>query len=394
MHSRSNSFPIVLFMLSFITVTGMLVTPALPTISGLLNIDASQSNALMTMFLVGFGLGQLPFGPLANKLGRKKALIIGVTISLIGSLIQVWGVFASQIDLLLIGRFMSAFGGAAGSVVAILLVTDVCTEHEARKTMSSLVLFFAILPSVTIFVGAQIVQNTDWSALFWLAVIINILAFFLCFVIRETASETKLNQQGDSKNIFASFWALLRVKSYLNYVLIFSIGAIICFLFSSLAPVLAIEGLKISASKFGELSLITSLGMLVGAYLSGRLSDRFNGDVLLAVAIAGVLISNIVVVALFQFYELNWATLYIPAFVFFACSAVIMSNGPILALYQVEDTASGTSLMNAANLLIASSMVWLGGYFIKHTALILPLILIVAAIMGIFLLVSQSKARR
>src|SRR5476651_1390808 len=100
---RQLSFITLLLMISFASVNAVLFTPALPNIAHFFNISNTQAQHTITWFLIGYALGQLLYGPLANRYGRKPALYIGISIQILSSLLCVYSGYLDQYWLLVLG---------------------------------------------------------------------------------------------------------------------------------------------------------------------------------------------------------------------------------------------------------------------------------------------------
>jgi len=123
---------ILLLLVSFASVSALLFTPALPELTQKLNITSSQAQFTVTIFLIGYSIGNLPYGPLSNRFGRKFALYIGLAIALVGAILTALVDVFQVYWLLILGRFLLALGSSAGITVAFTMVGDV----YQRKTLA------------------------------------------------------------------------------------------------------------------------------------------------------------------------------------------------------------------------------------------------------------------
>ena len=135
---KSYHLFILRLLISFAAVSGLLFTPALPSLAKDLSISEAQAQWIIAIFLVGYCLGILPYGSLSNRFGRKKANYIGVCLAIVGSL----PAYAStSFWMLCAARFLQAFGSSAGLKISFTMIADV---HQGMKAAKSIALMFIL----------------------------------------------------------------------------------------------------------------------------------------------------------------------------------------------------------------------------------------------------------
>jgi DHA1 family bicyclomycin/chloramphenicol resistance-like MFS transporter len=148
-------FATLLLLISFASVNAVLFTPALPTIAHYFGVAEDTAQQTITLFLIGYALGQLIYGPLANRFGRKPALYIGITLQILSSLLCVLAGVLNEFWLLVLGRFLLALGSAVGLKMTFTLVNESYEPKVASRKMSYLMLAFAITPGIGVAVGGR-----------------------------------------------------------------------------------------------------------------------------------------------------------------------------------------------------------------------------------------------
>ena len=136
---------ILLMLISYAAISAVLFTPALPELAAYFQITDSMAQATMSIFLVGYALGQLPYAPLANRYGRKKTIYIGLSLALFGTILC-W--VTSSFHLFFIGRFLQALGAAVGLKITFTMIGDSYAGAEATKKIAYIMLAFAITPRI------------------------------------------------------------------------------------------------------------------------------------------------------------------------------------------------------------------------------------------------------
>src|SRR3990167_3264566 len=206
---------ISLMLLSAFAAMGAIVmTPALPQIANFFGKNVGSTQLVVTSFLLGYAIGQLIYGPLANRYGRKFALYAGIIIATLGSLFSILSSPADSFTLLIIGRFLEAIGSSAGLAISFAMINDFYFEEQARKITGLLMLAFAIVPGVATAVGGVLVQYINWHACFYFLLIYGLVLLIPVYRLPETLSQKDLNATR-VKNIFSNY-----VQKFLNKKLI------------------------------------------------------------------------------------------------------------------------------------------------------------------------------
>src|SRR3989338_7564884 len=115
----------LLLLAGFASFGAVLPTPALPEIAHYFGVSSSHVENIMVIYLIGYGLGQLFYGPLANRFGRKRTMIGGILLALAGNILAILSGIFQFFTLLIIARFLIALGAAAGLVISMILIKDI-----------------------------------------------------------------------------------------------------------------------------------------------------------------------------------------------------------------------------------------------------------------------------
>lgn len=134
--TKKLSFTTLLLLISFVSVNAVLFTPALPIIANYFSITKTIAQQTITWFLIGSLLGQLIYGPLANRFGRKSALYMGIALQIVSSLICVFAGFVKECTFLELGRFLFALGSGVGLKMTFTLVNE-CYEPIKSNAKTS-----------------------------------------------------------------------------------------------------------------------------------------------------------------------------------------------------------------------------------------------------------------
>jgi MFS transporter, DHA1 family, multidrug resistance protein len=140
-----------------------LYLPALPAITADLGTTASSVQLMLTAMLIGLGLGQLMIGPLSDVWGRRRPLFAGLTLYALASLLVV---VTPDVGVLSVLRFLQGMGGAAGTVVALAVVSDLFEGRVAARLLARLMLVMGVSPVLAPSLGSELMVLTSWRGVF------------------------------------------------------------------------------------------------------------------------------------------------------------------------------------------------------------------------------------
>src|SRR5471032_3652795 len=185
--------------LSVLGYLGMdMYLPAFGTLGGELQLSAGAVGASLSIFLAGFAVGQLLWGPLSDRIGRKPVLLMGLSLFAIGCLGVLW---VENVRALLALRFLQAMGVCAAAVTWQAIVVDRFSADVAKKTFASIMPLVALSPALAPLLGAWVLNHFDWEAIFALLLAIGVLLLICSFRIQET-KKTAGHQKADRIGFF------------------------------------------------------------------------------------------------------------------------------------------------------------------------------------------------
>lgn len=308
-----------------------LYLPALVTIAHKLNTTNSLVKISLACYLLTFGLSQLLYGPMSDAWGRKKVLISGLGIFLLGSIIAS---LATNISLLLCGRLIEGAGIGAANAVGYALIRDIYSGNELTRKLSYVSIFVGITPIIAPLCGGYLVAYFNWQACF---IILSILAFGLILMQLYKLPETNQNLNKKAINpdiIIKNYYTALTNLNYLSYILAVSVGfaAILCL--NSVLPFIMIKNLGVSPSHYGWLTLCTGAGYLSGSFVGGVVAVKFGAKLTIKIgAIIQIAASVLGLVVAFFFYDIQAVLLPLIIVLFGVGFIVPIGAGGAMAIF-------------------------------------------------------------
>ncbi len=337
-----GSGPFIALMAGMITLTAMSIDINLPAIPGMahaLGSSLTTAQLTVTVFFAGFALGQLMWGALSDRFGRKPGIIIGTILYLIAT---VGCALAPNIETLLILRVVEGIGAGAGAVLARATVRDLFQGPQMARILSLVMAAFIIAPIVAPSIGALILSVASWRWIFGFLAIYGAVILVLATLFLEESLRTKDPRALDPARLIRSFAMVFHDRRSRSWAAVVTLigGALTVYLTNASAVLM--DGFGLSASAFGvafaAVASFTSIGSLLNSRLVrlaplARLVQRAHIAAVGAAALG----------LLFAVTGLGgvW-TLILSTALFFACFGPIASNSTTLAL-EPHGSAAGSA---------------------------------------------------
>ena len=199
-------------LMAFTSLSVDIYLPALPAMSHDLRGDAELT---VTGFLIGFTLAQLIWGPVADRIGRKTPLAVGMLLFTVGSI----GCALSQtLPQIVFWRVFQAFGACVGPMLSRAMIRDLFGASQAARLLSTLVMIMAVAPIVGPLLGGVLLKIASWHAHFWLLAAIGALMFAAVFRLPESLPATR-RARTPLWTAFADYRRLLTNRPFMRYTL-------------------------------------------------------------------------------------------------------------------------------------------------------------------------------
>jgi MFS transporter, DHA1 family, multidrug resistance protein len=245
--------------------TGLIV-PAMPMLGDIFQRPPGTVQLIIVAFAVTFAVGQLFFGPLSDRRGRRPALMIGALLVIAGS---VTSATADNLWVVVLGRAVQGLGTAAGYVVARAMVRDIYGANGAPKAMAILFALMAASFLAAPLVGGALIELASWQAGFLFAAIVG--SFWLAsaiFVMPETLTKAPAAEHPAA---YLVYLGLFRHKGFLAFMLCHAVAYAELYGFVAGAPYFFIESLGLTPASYGMIAAIAMSGFLTGS-MTARLA--------------------------------------------------------------------------------------------------------------------------
>jgi DHA1 family bicyclomycin/chloramphenicol resistance-like MFS transporter len=265
--------------------------PSLPQLARVLHASDAAAQETVSAFFIGIAIGQLVYGPLSDRYGRRPPLLFGITLYLFAT---VGCALASSIEMLLVFRVLQALGGCAGMVIARAIVRDRFAPEEVLHVFALLMLVMGLAPILAPLAGGFILLVGDWRWIFWMQAVFALVMGAATFLtLTESRSqETAIQARGETP--FHAYAALLRNRRLLGYMLTGAFSGAALFTYVSSSPGVVIGYFHVKPEAFGWVFGINAIGFVASAQINARLARRYPTDVILEKANLGLFAVSVV----------------------------------------------------------------------------------------------------
>ena len=376
-HTRNlNQFKIAL-LLSYIpiaSISGAIITPALPLIEHAYKLGHGALEWVVSIYLLGYMLGQLVYGPLANTLGRLWALRFGLILNLVGVVLCLSSTYSLHYYLLLTGRLITALGAASGLTCTLLLLNELLSKEQAMRAMSLTIVAFTLGIGAAVVVGGIIAQHVFWGDCFWLLLIHGLVMLVFTWQFSETLTRPV---RISVKSIVRNYIYAIKSTQLVASSLVVAFTSVVSYTYSAAAPLYAQKQLHLAPASYGLWNTINMVGMLASGLFSRYLMLRYTVKSIVKFGMLMILPCIVSLIALFYSTSGHCDWFFVTTALMYFFSGSIYPSASYLASNSLSDKAIAASMMSFINIGSAMVTVIILGY-LPYSAL-MALIITVSA---------------
>jgi DHA1 family bicyclomycin/chloramphenicol resistance-like MFS transporter len=319
-----------------------LYLPGLPQLSQDLGAHAWEGQLTLTSCLAGLALGQLLAGPLSDRLGRRRPLLVGLAGYCVASLACA---AAPSVYPLVALRFAQGLAGAAGIVIARAVVRDLRSGAAAARLFSLLMLVTGLAPTLAPILGGQLLRVTSWRGLF---VVLAAIVFLLLAATASGLDETLPAERRDARGWLQTtrtFQDLIRAPVFLGYAVVLSLSFGEMFAYISGSSFVLENVYGVSPQLFALIFALNALGLVACAQLNGVLVGRVPAERLLALGLGCGTCSGIALLTVVLVGGLGLAGILPCLFAVVSSTGFVLPNATALALTDYPHVAGTASAL-------------------------------------------------
>jgi DHA1 family bicyclomycin/chloramphenicol resistance-like MFS transporter len=315
--------------------------PALPELPGELNSTAAAAQLTLSACIIGLAVGQVITGPLSDRLGRRRPLLIGVAVFVVASALCA---VTTSMTLLIVLRLVQGAAGAAGIVIGRAVIADLFTGKAAASFFAAVASINGLAPILAPVIGGQVLRVGTWRSVFWVLAGIGVVLLVLAFLIIRESLPPQRRSTGGFAATSAAFGALVRDRGYVGCVLAGSLVTAAMFGYISASPFVLQDRFGLSAQWFSACFALNALGIIGATQLGRVLLRRMSSLTLLTI---GVLQGAVGAVLLAVTVAAGWGLPMVLAALFVMVSAVgfALPNASAIAMDRHRRIAGSASAL-------------------------------------------------
>lgn len=309
--------------------------------------DLKSVQFSISTFLAGFAVGQLFWGIISDKYGRKWPTIASLLLFIAATIACIYAV---SIEQFWVARFFQAFAGCAGVVIARAIVNEYFEQEDTMRVFSLLAIIAGVAPIIGPVAGNFLVSHFSWQSTFVTLFILGVLALLLVILwLPETKIKTTTVQK---RNLIQDFTSVLQVKTFLKYTLIGSVTYSVLMIYLANAPYLIMEYGQLSSATFSYIFAFNAVGLMLGAWVSSAFTRWWSiRQIILYTTIFGLVGSLVFLGFCITKQPIEW--LLVPLFFIVFTLGILFPATTKLALEPfVETSGSASALLGSLQLML------------------------------------------
>ncbi len=343
---KKNSVVLVLILGALTAVSPFSIDmylPAFQQIATSLHTTVPKVSLSLSSYFIGMALGQLLYGPLLDRFGRKRPLYAGLVLYIIATIACI---LSHNVEMLIAYRLLQALGGCAAGVASVAMVRDFFPEQERAKVFSMLMLILSVSPLFAPTIGSLVAAAWGWQAVFVvLGIIMSLILLLVIFVLPEghlPDATVSLRAQP----IIQNFLSIFRTQQFFAYALSGAFSFAGLFVYLAGAPSIFMNTFGLTEKEFGLVFALLSIGVVGGGQVNIQLTKRYKSEQIFKIALYTQVLTTLVFLpgAIMGWYGL--IAHIVLFFIFLSCIGLTYPNAASLALQPFQKNAgAAASLM-------------------------------------------------
>lgn len=353
-----------------------LYLPAFPAMVTDLATSATAVQLTLTAFLLGLAAGQLVFGPLSDRFGRVRPLIVGAVICVLASAATV---FAPTVEVLIGARFVQGFAGAAGMVIGRAIIADVVSGKAAARALSLMMIVAGVAPVIAPLAGGFLVGPVGWrGALAVILALSTLMLVAVLVIVRETHTEHRRAELRTSRSTLGSPLRDLTGRVFIGHAVAFCCAFATMMAYISASPFIYQTMMGLTAGEYGAVFGVNALALMATSAVSARLTACYDVRRLAAAGLGiGLAATTTMLVLAAAGAPAIWLAL--PLLVTVASMGLVFGNTTALALGAAPRAAgTASAALGATQFGLAAAVSPLVSIAGEHTAMPAALVMVCA----------------
>lgn len=391
--TRANRF-LIFIILGLLSAIGPfsidMYLPGFDAIAASLDTTVAHIQLSLTSFFIGIASGQIVYGPLLDRYGRKVPLIVGLVIYIVASISCA---LTNSADHLIAYRFVQALGSCGGMVASRAMVRDFFGPTESAKVFSMLMLVIGISPILAPTVGSFVMAHWDWHGIFVVLAVITagILAAVIFFLPESQGPNPELSLL--PRPITRSYWQVFRNRQFITYAFAGGLASSGLYAYLAGSPFVMITGYGLDESQYGIVFALIASALISASQLNRYLLTKYNSAHIAKIALMVQSAIGFLLVGLCFTGYINLYVLVALIFLFLGSQGFVFPNTSALALGPFSKLAgSASALLGSLQMACGALSSGMVSYF--HNGTTVPMAAVMAGCAGMAMLILAINSLR
>ena len=340
--------------------------PALPQVARELNTTETGAALTLTAYFVTFGIAQMIYGPMADAVGRKRPLLIGVVIFLVAT---VAAALAPSIGWLIAARAVQGLGSATLMVVPRAVIRDLATGPAAARMMAAIMIVISISPMLAPLTGSLVMAWGGWREIFGVLAAAALLSLCLILFVLPETLPAENRRPVRLAPMLSGAKRLLGDRRFMGLTMIGGFGMASFFVFLSTASFVYTRQYGLSPTGFSIAFAINAIGFFTASQFAGPMAARFGMERVIALAITGFAALTLLLTGVVWSGADALPVVVAGLFVANACLGLVIPTAMVMSLDPHPDIAGmASSLGGTIQMLTGGAMIVVTGPFMDNSA--------------------------
>lgn len=365
--------------------------PAVPAMGQTLGTSIANVQLTIVFFMLGMGAGQMFFGPLSDRLGRRNPALVGIALFIFSALACAW---AANVGWLIGFRFLQGLGVTGGQVVAYAILADLYGPREMARLSSLLAIVSSIAPMIAPLMGGYLLLAFSWQSIFVVLAAYGVLVLSVGLALLPETRTLEARAKSRTESALGSYLAVIRNRPLMRLALICAFGSSAFFTYLANASRLFIEDFGIPPEQFGWYFAVNVIGLTVASQINRTLLMRHSPEWMLQRACVAIVIAAALFVLTSAVFRDNHWPIIVALFFVVGTFPLIISNAMALAQSKDRPRAGAVAaVLGAGNSIVGATAAIVSGALNNGTPLPMALTILCGASVALVLLLLPSGGR-
>lgn len=340
--------------------------PAMPQVAQDLGTTEAGAALTLTSYFVAFGIAQMFYGPMADSIGRKRPLILGVVVFIVATILAA---MAPTIGWLIAARAVQGLGAATLMVVPRAVIRDMATGPAAARMMALIMIVISISPMLAPLTGSLVMAWGDWRDIFMVLAVAAIISLCLIFFALPETLAPGNRRKVQLSAMSSGARRLLSDRRFMGLTMIGGFGMASFFVFLSSASFVYTRQYGLSPTGFSIAFAINAVGFFSASQFAARLAEKFGMERVISLAITGFAGMTLLLTMIVWLGVDDLPVVIAGLFLANACLGLVIPTAMVMSLDPHPDIAGlASSLGGTIQMLTGGAMIALTGPFMQNSS--------------------------